>query len=95
MSSSRFASPFMAKSPFYQEDKPSRGSTTGNKIRLKGDYKEGTLASEDDLDEALGMPTGEQTGVSGQDYSSVRVDAQGPYVVKLKDIDNEIDEGDF
>jgi len=93
--SSRFASPFMAKSPFQQEDKPSRGSTTGNKIRLKGNHKEGTLASEDDLDKALGLPKGGETGVSGQDYSSVRVDAKGPYVVKLKDVDNEIDEGDF
>ena len=91
--SSRFASPFMAKSPFYQEDKPSRGSTTGNKIRLKGNYKEGTLASEDDIDTALGLPKGGETGVSGQDYSSVRVDAKGPYVVKLKD--DEVDEGDF
>ncbi len=95
MSSSKFASPFMAKSPFYQEGKPSRGSTTGNKIRLEGDYKEGTLASEDDIDTALGLPKEGRTGVSGQDYSSVRVDAKGPYVVELKDVDEDIDEGDF
>ncbi len=91
--SSIFSGPFMQKRPFVS--KPGRGSSTGNKIRLKGNYKEGTLASEDDIDEALGMPKGKKTGVSGQDYSSVRVDAKGPYVIKLKDVDKEIDEGDF
>jgi len=85
--SSIFSGPFMQKRPF--QSKPGRGSSTGNKIRLKGNYKEGTLASEDDLDEAVGKT------VSGQDYSSVRVDAKGPYIVKLKDVDEEIDEGDF
>ncbi len=85
--SSIFSGPFMKKRPFVS--KPGRGSSTGNKIRLKGNYKEGTLASEDDLDEAMGKP------VSSQYYSSVRVDAKGPYVVRLKDVDEEIDEGDF
>jgi len=67
----------MQKKPF--QSKPGRGSTTGNKIRLKGDYKEGALVSEDDLDKAIGKT------VSGQDYSSVKVDAKGPYVIKIDD----------
>ena len=55
------------------------------KIRVKKSYKKGDLVSEDDLDTATGKT------VSGQDYSSVRVDEQGPYVVTIGD--DKIDTG--
>ena len=42
--------------------------------------------SEDDLGKALKLPNKEgQTGVSGQDYSTVKMDAKGPYVIKIGD----------
>ena len=77
--SSIFSSPFMAKSPFHQKNKSSRGSTTGNKVRVSSKYKKGDLVSEDDLDKATGKT------VSGQDYSTVKIDAKGPYVIKIDD----------
>ena len=84
--SSIFSSPFMAKSPFNQEDKPGRGSSTGNKVRVPSKYKTGDNVSEDDLDKALKLPNKKgQTGVSGQDYSTVKMDAKGPYVIKIDD----------
>jgi len=77
----------MAKSPFHQEDKPSRGSTTGNKIRVSKSYKKGDLISEDDL-EAKFKQSGDKPKnypqLSVQDYSPVKVDEKGPYVIKLK-----------
>ena len=84
--SSIFSSPFMAKSPLNQEDKPGRGSSTGNKVRVPSKYKIGDNVSEDDLDKALRLPNSKgQTGVSGQDFSTVKMDAKGPYVIKIDD----------
>ena len=85
--SSIFSSPFMAKSPFNQEDKPGRGSTTGNKIRVSKKYKKGDLVSEDDLEAKFkrsGSNTKDYPQLSVQDYSPVKVDEKGPYVIKLK-----------
>jgi hypothetical protein len=49
-------------------------------------YKQGDYVSEDDLGKALKLPNKEgQTGVSGQDYSTVKMDAKGPYVIKIGD----------
>lgn len=85
--SSIFSSPFMAKSPFHQEDEPSRGSTTGNKIRVSKSYKKGELISEDDLEAKFKRSGGKSKDypqLSVQDYSPVKVDEKGPYVIKLK-----------
>ena len=82
--SSIFSGPFMQKRPF--QENPGRGSTTGNKVRVSSEYKQGDNVSEDDLDKALKLPNKKgQTGVSGQDYSTVKIDAKGPYVIKIDD----------
>ena len=81
-----FSSPFMAKSPFHQKNKSGRGSSTGNKVRVPSKYKTGDNVSEDDLDKALKLPNKKgQTGVSGQDFSKVKMDAKGPYVIRIDD----------
>lgn len=84
--SSVFSGPFMQKRPF--KSKPGRGSSTGNKIRLKGDYKEGDYVSEDDLEAKFKRSGGKSKDypqLSVQDYSPVKVDEKGPYVVKIGD----------
>ena len=74
--SSIFSGPFMDKKPF----------SSSNKIRVSKKYKKGDYVSEDDLDKALKLPNSKgQTGVSGQDYSKVKYDTRGPYVVKIGD----------
>ena len=59
---------------------------TGKKIRVSDKYKAGDNVSEDDFESKFGLKTGDpstfpQTSV--QDYSTVKVDQEGPYVVKL------------
>ena len=74
--SSIFSSPFMQKRPF----------SSNNKIRVSKKYKKGDYVSEDDLDKALKLPNKKgQTGVSGQDFSTVKYDSRGPYVVRIND----------
>ena len=74
--SSIFSSPFMEKKPFL----------SNNKIRVSKKYKKGDYVSEDDLDKALKLPNSKgKTGVSGQDFSTVKYDTRGPYVVRIND----------
>ena len=74
--SSVFSSPFMEKKPF----------SSNNKIRVSSKYKKGDYVSEDDLDKALRLPNSKgKTGVSGQDFSAVKYDTRGPYVVRIND----------
>ena len=76
-------SPF-DKETRYLDDKTN--PSEGNKIRLSGNYEAGDLVSEDDL-EAKFKRTGSDPKNYPQfdvaDYSTVKVDDEGPYVVKL------------
>ena len=79
MSSSRFASPFMAKSPLH----------TGHPkiIRFQGNYEVGDLPSEEDFEAKFKQITGDSKThpqFSVEDYSSIRKDDQGFYVEILK-----------
>ena len=63
-----------------------RPFSSNNKIRVSKKYKKGDYVSEDDLDKALKLPNKKrQTGVSGQDFSTVKYDSRGPYVVRIND----------
>ena len=74
--SSIFSGPFMQKRPF----------SSNNKIRVSKKYKKGDYVSEDDLGKALRLPNSKgKTGVSGQDFSTVKYDSRGPYVVRIND----------
>ena len=77
--SSRFASPFMAKSPLL----------TGHpkRIRFEGNYKVGDLPSEDDFEAKFKRSGGKPKDypqLSVQDYSTIRKDDKGFYVERLK-----------
>jgi len=63
-----------------------RPFSSNNKIRVSKKYKKGDYVSEDDLEKALKLPNKKgQTGVSGQDFSTVKYDSRGPYVVRIND----------
>jgi len=77
--SSKFASPFMAKSPLY----------TGHpkRIRFQGNYEVGDLPSEDDFEVKFKQIKGDSKThpqLSVQDYSSIRKDDKGFYVERLE-----------
>ena len=76
-------------SPFDKETRYLDDKTNppeGKKIRVPSNYKSGDLVSEDDLDAQFGLKTGDPKTFpqfSVEDYSTVKVDEKGPYVVKL------------
>ena len=85
--SSRFASPFLAKSPL-PKGHPKR-------IRFQGDYEVGDLPSEDDFEVKFKQIKGDSKThpqLSVQDYSSIRKDDKGFYVERLNK--NEEDKSD-
>ena len=64
------------------------GNTDPKKIRVSSKYKAGDNVSEDDLESKFKRTGGDSKDypqLSVQDYSKVKVDAKGPYVVKLSE----------
>lgn len=63
------------------------GDTDPKKIRVSSKYKEGDWVSEADIESKFSR-TGDDPKnypqLSAQDYSKVRVDEKGPYIVQLK-----------
>ena len=81
--SSKFASPFLAKSPLNQDE---RALTQKDRdtIRVSNKYKPGDLVEEYELEDAIKKQTGKFPQYSVQDYSEVQSDKKGNFVVSLK-----------
>ncbi len=74
-------------SPFDKEhtDKPDVGEGP-KKIRItSGDYEVGDMVKEDDFENSPSFGGGNFPDLSVQDYSNIKMDAEGAYVTKLKD----------
>ena len=80
----------MKKSPMEQEEMMMEEKPVDptEKIYIEGDYKEGDLVTEDDLESQFkrtGNDPKDYPQLSVQDYSEIRVDEKGMYVQKLKE----------
>ena len=82
--SSKFSSPFLAKSPLNQDERAltQKGRDT---IRVSSNYKPGQTVNEDEFEQTTLKQTGKPPQLSVQDYSEVQSDEKGNFVVKLKE----------
>ena len=74
-------------SPFDKEhtDKPDVGKGPA-KVRItSGSYETGDMVSEDYFEASPSFGDGVFPDLSVQDYSNIKMDAEGAYVTKLKD----------
>ena len=72
-------------SPFDKEhgDKPKAGAGP-KKIRITaGNYKAGDMVREEDFENSPSFGNGNFPQLSVQDYSNIKMDAEGAYVTKL------------
>ena len=81
--SSKFSSPFLAKSPLNQDER-ALTQKSRDTIRVSNKYKPGDLVEEYELEDAIKKQTGKFPQYSVQDYSEVQNDEKGNFVVSLK-----------
>ena len=79
---SKFASPFLAKSPLNQDER-TLAQKDRDTIRVSNKYKPGELVEEYELEDAIKKQTGKFPQYSVQDYSEVQSDKKGNFVVSL------------
>jgi len=80
--SSPFQKSFSEKSPFSKEKDPRERKK--DTIRVSNKYKPGDYVEEFELEEAVKKQTGKYPHLAAEDYSTVKKDEKGNYIIHLK-----------